>query len=400
MKYDAVIVGAGIVGLACALKLNLAHPKKKIIVLEKEMRAAQHQTGNNSGVIHSGIYYKPGSLKAKNCIEGYKQLLHFCQSNGIPFTICGKIIVASSQEEMPRLHTLFQRGEQNGLSGIRLLSPQEIKEIEPFAEGVKGIFVPQTGIVDYKRVAEKFVELLLENGIEIRYGTRVAGLHSETNNVEVITDAGTIEAAVAVNCAGLHSDRVARRSGFPNLDVRIIPFRGEYYTLKPSSEKLVRGLIYPVPDPAFPFLGVHFTKQIDGRVEAGPNAVLAYKREGYRKSDINLRDMWDTIRWRGFQKVVRRYWKVGAEEVIRSYSKKRFVRSLQKLVPSITEADLETGGAGVRAQACSRNGELLDDFFFLEDNHVVHVCNAPSPAATSSLSIGETIARRAGLHFS
>jgi L-2-hydroxyglutarate oxidase len=400
MKYDAVIVGAGIVGLACALKLNLAHPKKKIIVLEKEMRAAQHQTGNNSGVIHSGIYYKPGSLKAKNCIEGYKQLLHFCQSNGIPFTICGKIIVASSQEEMPRLHTLFQRGEQNGLSGIRLLSPQEIKEIEPFAEGVEGIFVPQTGIVDYKRVAEKFVELLLENGIEIRYGTRVAGLHSETNNVEVITDAGTIEAAVAVNCAGLHSDRVARRSGFPNLDVRIIPFRGEYYTLKPSSEKLVRGLIYPVPDPAFPFLGVHFTKQIDGRVEAGPNAVLAYKREGYRKSDINLRDMWDTIRWRGFQKVVRRYWKVGAEEVIRSYSKKRFVRSLQKLVPSITEADLETGGAGVRAQACSRNGELLDDFFFLEDNHVVHVCNAPSPAATSSLSIGETIARRAGLHFS
>ncbi len=399
MKCDAVIVGAGIVGLACALKLNLAHPKKKIIVLEKEDRAAQHQTGNNSGVIHSGIYYKPGSLKAKNCIEGYNQLLHFCRSYDVPFDICGKIILASSHDELPRLHALFQRGQQNGLSGIRLLSSGEIKEIEPFAEGVAGIFVPQTGIVDYKRVAEKFTELLLKRGVEIWYNVRVAALRTMPDCVEAVTNGEVLTASVAVNCAGLHSDRVARNS-FPNLDVRIIPFRGEYYKLKPHSEKLVRGLIYPVPDPAFPFLGVHFTKQIDGGVEAGPNAVLAYKREGYRKRDISLRDMWETVSWHGFQKVARRYWKVGVEEMIRSYSKKQFVHSLQKLVPSIKESDLEAGGAGVRAQACSRSGELLDDFFFLEDKHVVHVCNAPSPAATSSLSIGETIAQRAALHFS
>ncbi len=400
MKCDAVIVGAGIVGLACALKLNLAHPKKKIIVLEKEDRAAQHQTGNNSGVIHSGIYYKPGSLKAKNCIEGYHQLLQFCRSYDIPFNICGKIILASLQNELPRLHDLFQRGKQNGLSGIRLLSSGEIKEIEPFAEGVAGIFVPQTGIVDYKRVAAKYAELITQRGVEIRCRTRVAALRSNARCVHVVTNSDIIEASVVVNCAGLHSDRVARRGGFPNLDVRIIPFRGEYYTLKPQSEKLVHGLIYPVPDPAFPFLGVHFTKQIDGGVEAGPNAVLAFKREGYRKSDINIRDAWETLSWRGFQKVARRYWKVGVEEMFRSYSKKKFVRSLQKLVPLITEDDLETGGAGVRAQACHRDGSLLDDFYFIEDQRVVHVCNAPSPAATASLSIGETIAQRAALRFS
>ncbi|MDE3059237.1 MAG: L-2-hydroxyglutarate oxidase [Bacteroidota bacterium] len=399
MKYDAVIIGGGIVGLACALKLNLARPKKKIIVLEKEDRIGKHQTGNNSGVIHSGIYYKPGSLKAKNCIEGYSQLLQFCRSYDLPFDLCGKIILASSQDELPRLHDLFQRGQQNGLKGIRLLSSEEIKDVEPFAEGRAAVFVPQTAIVDYKRVAAKYAELITQRGVEIRCHARVSSLHSHTNHVEVVTNSDVIEASVVVNCAGLHSDRIARNS-FPHLDVRIIPFRGEYYKLKPQSEKLVRGLIYPVPDPAFPFLGVHFTKQIDGGVEAGPNAVLAYKREGYRKSDINLRDVWETVSWRGFRTVARRYWKVGVEEVIRSYSKKVFVRSLQKLVPSIIEDDLAKGGAGVRAQACHRDGSLLDDFFFVEDQRVVHVCNAPSPAATSSLSIGETIAQRAAMRFS
>lgn len=399
MKYDAVIIGGGIVGLASALKLNLTHPKKKIIVLEKEDHIGKHQTGNNSGVIHSGIYYKPGSLKAKNCIEGYDQLLQFCRSYDIPFNICGKIILASSQNEMPRLHELFRRGNENGLKGIRLLSPEQIKEVEPFAEGVAGIFVPQTGILDYKRVSAKYAELITQRGVEIRCSTRVVSLHSNATQVEVVTNADVLEASVVVNCAGLHSDRVARYS-FSKLDVRIIPFRGEYYKLKPQSEKLVRGLIYPVPDPAFPFLGVHFTKQINGGVEAGPNAVLAYKREGYRKSDVSFRDLWETISWRGFQKIARRYWKVGLEEIIRSYSKKKFVRSLQKLVPSVSEDDLETGGAGVRAQACNRNGELLDDFYLIDDHRIVHVCNAPSPAATSSLAIGETIAQRAAVRFS
>lgn len=389
MQYSVIVVGGGIVGLATALQLIKQKPSLKILVLEKENELAKHQTGNNSGVIHSGIYYKPGSLKATNCINGYHQLIAFCRENDIPFELCGKVIVATSEEEKPLLQNVFVRGQQNGLQNLRKISASEIKEIEPHVNGLEGIFVPQTGIVDYKLVAEKYGELLQRQGVEIHLNEKVVDIQN-TPTTTVVTEKTTYTTELVINCAGLYSDKVARLT-VKDLNVKIIPFRGEYYKLKKEKEYLVKNLIYPVPDPNFPFLGVHFTRMAKGGVEAGPNAVLAFKREGYKKSQINLAELAETLAWPGFQKVAAKYWRTGMGEMYRSFSKAAFTKALQKLIPEIQESDLVDGGAGVRAQACDRDGGLVDDFLILEEKNVINVCNAPSPAATSSLAIGETV---------
>lgn len=386
-QFDAVIVGGGIVGLATALQLQRARPGIRLLLIEKETQLARHQTGNNSGVIHSGLYYKPGSLKARNCIRGYQLLVDFCREQGIPFELCGKIVVATEEHERPLLNNLYERGLQNGLTGMKRLQQDGLKEYEPHVAGLEGIFVPQTGIVDYTLVAEKYGELLRAGGAQIHLGERVLSI----SNNQVNTSKGSYSTKLVINCAGLYSDKVAEMT-VPGLNVRIIPFRGEYYKLKPEKESLVRNLIYPVPDPNFPFLGVHFTRMMRGGVEAGPNAVLAFRREGYKKSDINLRELSESLAWPGFQKVARKYWRTGFGEMYRSFSKAAFTKALQKLIPEIQSADLVDGGAGVRAQACDREGGLVDDFLILESEHAINVCNAPSPAATSSLAIGETVA--------
>jgi L-2-hydroxyglutarate oxidase len=394
VKFDVIIIGGGIVGLATALQIKKTNPALRFLVLEKENELAKHQTGNNSGVIHSGIYYKPGSLKATNCFRGYQLLIDFCREHEVPFELCGKLIVATDEHELPLLQTLFTRGEQNGLTKLKKLVKEELKEHEPHVAGIAGIFVPQTGIVDYKLVAEAYGKVLQKEGAEIHLGERVVSLKKEINKTIVVTDKRDYEARVVINCAGLYSDKVAAMT-VGNLNVKIIPFRGEYYKLKKEKEYLVKNLIYPVPDPNFPFLGVHFTRMAKGGVEAGPNAVLAFKREGYKKSQINLAELAETLAWPGFQKVAAKYWKTGMGEMYRSFSKAAFTKALQKLIPEIQESDLTEGGAGVRAQACDREGGLVDDFLIIEDANVIHVCNAPSPAATSSLAIGETIAQKA-----
>jgi (S)-2-hydroxyglutarate dehydrogenase len=392
MKYDIVVIGGGIVGLATALQLIQKRPSLKIALLEKEDWVAKHQTGNNSGVIHSGIYYKPGSLKATNCLRGYQLLVDFCRENNVPFELCGKIIVASNESEIPLLQNIYQRGIDNGLANLRKLRQGELKEYEPHVTGVEGLFVPQTGIVDYRLVAEAYYRLLLEKGIEVFFNTKATSILDRSRNQEVTTATKTFLTDFVISCAGLYSDKVAGMS-VKDLHVKIVPFRGEYYKLKKEKEYLVKNLIYPVPDPNFPFLGVHFTRMARGGVEAGPNAVLAFKREGYKKSDINIAELFETLTWPGFQKVAAKYWRTGLSEMYRSFSKSAFTKALQKLVPEIQKQDLEEGGAGVRAQACDRTGGLLDDFMIYETEKSIHVCNAPSPAATSSLAIGETIAR-------
>ena len=391
MQKDVIIVGGGIVGLATALKTLQQNPSLKVLILEKEKELARHQTGNNSGVIHSGLYYKPGSLKARNCIHGYDLLIDFCTRHEIPFELCGKIVVATEEQELPLLHNLYQRGQQNGLTGLRMLHAEELREYEPHVRGVAGFFVPQTGIVDYKLVAEKYGEQIRLLGGEIILGEKVIKVVTTGDRVTVETTKATYNSRLLINCGGLYSDKIARLAS-ENIDVKIIPFRGEYYKLRPEREHLVRNLIYPVPDPNFPFLGVHFTRMMRGGVEAGPNAVLAFSREGYRKTDINIAELTETLSWPGFQKVASRYWKTGLGEMYRSFSKTAFTRALQKLIPDIRENDLIEGGAGVRAQACDRTGGLVDDFLIYEEEKVVNVCNAPSPAATSSLSIGESVA--------
>lgn len=388
--YDITIIGGGIVGLATALQLKTTNPALNILLLEKEDELAKHQTGNNSGVIHSGLYYKPGSLKAINCIHGYQLLIDFCRQHEIAFDLCGKIVVASDEKELPLLETLFTRGQQNGLQNLKKLTKEELLDYEPHVAGIAGIFVPQTGIVDYKIVAQKYGQLIQEKDGHINLGERVLDIQSSIDKVVVITQKSSYTTKLVINCAGLYSDKVARMT-VPELNVKIIPFRGEYYKLKKEKEYLVKNLIYPVPDPNFPFLGVHFTRMAKGGVEAGPNAVLAFKREGYKKSDISFSELAETLAWPGFQKVAGKYWRTGFGEMYRSFSKSAFTKALQKLIPEIQENDLVEGGAGVRAQACDREGGLVDDFLILEENHVINVCNAPSPAATSSLAIGETV---------
>lgn len=394
MKYDVTVIGAGIVGLATAYRLLEKDPSIKVCVVEKESQVACHQTGHNSGVIHSGIYYKPGSKKAINCIRGYGQLIEFCRTNEIEFDICGKIIVATHTDQIPILEGIYARGIENGLKGLKKIDPGEIKSIEPHVTGIKGIKVPQAGIINFRSVAEKLAMLIKEKGGEICLNESVINIIQQAGGCVVQTAKREFESALIVNCTGLYSDKVARLT-VPDLDVRIIPFRGEYYKLKPERRYLVNNLIYPVPDPNFPFLGVHFTRMISGEIEAGPNAVLAFGREGYRKSNINLRELFDTLSWPGFLKVSKKYWTTGVKELYRSYSKAAFTRALQALIPEIKQEDLIEGGAGVRAQACDKNGNLIDDFMILEKEHVINVCNAPSPAATSGLSIGEFIAGKA-----
>jgi (S)-2-hydroxyglutarate dehydrogenase len=394
VTYDIIVVGGGIVGLATALQLKKEKPNLSILVLEKENELAKHQTGNNSGVIHSGIYYKPGSLKATNCLRGYDLLLQFCKENDVPFELCGKIIVATDESEIKLLNNLFERGQQNGLQNLKRLTKEQLKEHEPHVTGLEGIFVPQTGIVDYKKVAEKYGDLLRQQGAAIHLGEKVINIHKEAKQVTVETSQTTYTAQLFINCAGLYSDKVARMT-VEDLNVKIIPFRGEYFKLRKEKEYLVKNLIYPVPDPNFPFLGVHFTRMAKGGVEAGPNAVLAFQREGYKKSQINLGELAETLAWPGFQKVAAKYWRTGMGEMYRSFSKAAFTKALQKLIPEIQESDLVEGGAGVRAQACDRTGGLVDDFLILEDKQVINVCNAPSPAATSSLAIGETVSKLA-----
>ncbi len=391
MKYDIIIIGAGIVGLATGLKIREKSPHKKILIIDKETYVAAHQTGHNSGVIHSGLYYKPGSLKATNCLKGYHMMVDFCNQYEVPFDLCGKLVVATSKEEIPLLHGLFDRGEENGLEGLKMLSQEEILEHEPHVRGLEGFFVPQTGIVNYTVVAKKMQQLLSETETSFALGHRVISIKTTSTSVHVCSDKEAFEATRLINCAGLYADKIAEMSGV-NPGVKIIPFRGEYYKLIPEKEHLVKNLIYPVPDPDFPFLGVHFTRMQRGGVEAGPNAVLAYKREGYKKSDISFSEFIETLGWPGFRKVAKKYWKTGLGEFYRSYSKAAFTRALQKLIPEIEAKDLTAGGAGVRAQACDRNGGLIDDFLIHETKHTINVLNAPSPAATSSLSIGESVA--------
>jgi L-2-hydroxyglutarate oxidase len=390
MKYDIAIVGAGIVGLATALKIKEKQPDLNVVVLEKENKVAAHQTGNNSGVIHSGIYYKPGSLKAKNCLDGYHMLIDFCNKHNIPYELCGKIIVATSESELTALDNIYNRGIENGLKGLRYINYDEIKAIEPHTYGVKGLVVPQTGIVDYKVVAEKYAEVFQQAGGVLMLNTKVTGVKDNNDSIHISSTKGEIVSKLIINCAGLYCDKIAAYT-IDDLQVKIIPFRGEYYSLKKEKRQLVKHLIYPVPDPNFPFLGVHFTRRIDGEIEAGPNAVLAFSREGYKKSKINLSELFESLTWGGFIKVAKKYWKTGFGEFYRSFSKSAFTKALQKLLPEIKKSDLEPGGAGVRAQACDKNGGLIDDFYIKEIPGQIHVLNAPSPAATSSLSIGNTI---------
>lgn len=392
-QYDFVIVGGGIVGLATAMALGERFPRARLVVCEKEPRWAAHQTGNNSGVIHAGVYYKPGSLKARFARDGNASMVAFCREHGIPHEVCGKLIVATEAGERDRLEELFRRATANGLP-VRKVGPEEIREREPHVRAVAGIFSPTTGIVSYARVAEAFARIVGERGGELRLNTRVAQIHERDDGVTVETSAGEIGGRFLINCAGLHSDRVAQRAGL-RTGMKIVPFRGEYYETVPEQRHLVQGLIYPVPNPNFPFLGVHFTRMIDGTVHAGPNAVLALKREGYRKSDVSLRDAAEVLTYPAFWKLAARFMDEGLKEMVRSASKAVFVRSMQRLIPEIRARDVVPTHAGVRAQALMDDGTLMDDFVILDGRRSIHVCNAPSPAATASIEIGKAIAARA-----
>jgi (S)-2-hydroxyglutarate dehydrogenase len=391
-EFDCIVIGGGIVGLATAWTILENRPGARIAVLEKEDGWARHQTGRNSGVIHSGIYYKPGSLKAKLCREGNRRLMEFCEHQGIRYEACGKVIVATTESELTLLNNLYGRGIANGLS-VKRLSASEVKEIEPHVSCLAGLHVPSTGIVDFAAVCRALAALIGARGGELRLGTKVVGLHANGSNGILETSNGALMARWIINCAGLHSDRVARLGG-AKPGARIVPFRGEYYELKSERRMLVRNLIYPVPDPQFPFLGAHFTRMIDGSVHAGPNAVLSLKREGYRRTSFNLRDFFDTTTYPGFWRMAAKHAGSGLKEIYRSISKKAFVRSLQKLIPEIREDDLVPGESGVRAQALRADGGLVDDFLIVNGPSAIHVCNAPSPAATASLEIGRFIAEQ------
>jgi (S)-2-hydroxyglutarate dehydrogenase len=395
-RYDLVVIGAGILGLASARELLRRHPHLRLAVLDKEHRIGQHQTGHNSGVIHSGIYYAPGSFKARLCVQGGRDLYAYCAEKGIPTDRCGKVIVAADASELPRLDELMRRGQANGVEGLEFIGPERLRELEPACVGMRAIWSPNTGIVDYDRVAAAYADDVRAAGGEILPGHRVQAIHRRASGVLLETPVGDVEAHRVVACAGLYADRVARLTGGPP-DPRIVPFRGDYWVLRPVQRHLARNLIYPVPDPAFPFLGVHFTRRIaDGAVWLGPNAVLAFAREGYRRSDVNLGELAEALSFRGFQRLAAKYWRVGWEEMVRDYSKAAFLRSLQRYVPRLTAADLLPGPSGVRAQALGADGQLVDDFVVnVQENQIVHIRNAPSPAATSSLAIGRLVADQA-----
>ncbi|MCS7045826.1 MAG: L-2-hydroxyglutarate oxidase [Gemmataceae bacterium] len=388
--YDVAIIGGGLVGLATALALANRR-RRKLIVLEAEADVAQHQSGHNSGVIHSGLYYKPGSHKARNCTAGREALYRFCAEHGIAHERCGKIVVAVDPAELPALDELERRGRANGLSRLRRLSAAELRDHEPHVAGIAGLYVPETGIVDYRAVARKYAELVQANGGEIRLKARVTNVCRRSNELIVQTAAGDVHTAHLINCGGLYADRLARLCGL-NPGVQIIPFRGEFYELVPQRRHLVRNLIYPVPDPRFPFLGVHFTRTIHGTVEAGPNAVLAFRREGYHRWQVSVSDVLGYLAFRGFWKLAIRHWRTGLSELYRSFSKRAFHRALTRLVPELRCDDIRPYGAGVRAQAVDASGALVDDFRFVAAERMIHVLNAPSPAATASLSIGTAIA--------
>jgi L-2-hydroxyglutarate oxidase LhgO len=397
-RFDIVIVGGGIVGLSTAMQACRAFPRLRLLLVEKEDRVARHQSGHNSGVIHSGIYYKPGSLKAKLCVEGAAAMVAFCREHAIPIEICGKIIVATSVEDVPRLQGLLERGQANGITGLKLLDEAQVREIEPHCGGVGWLHVPGTGITDYVAVCQKYAELIMAQGGTVSTGTEVTGITRSNGEIVVETNRGSVAARYLINCAGLHSDRISRMAG-EKTEVTIVPFRGEYYDLVPEKEHLVRGLLYPVPDLRFPFLGVHFTRRIGGGVDAGPNAVLAFRREGYRRTDFSLQDAATTFAYSGFWRMAAKYWRSGAREFYRSSHKPAFVRALQTLLPEIQSADLVANGSGVRATAVSRDGSLVDDFQFVCSDNILHVWNVVSPAATASLPIGREIVRMAQRGF-
>jgi len=393
-QFDIVVIGGGIVGLSTALNATRAFPDQRLLLVEKEDKVAQHQSGHNSGVIHSGIYYKPGSLKARLCVEGAAALVEFCREYGIAYEICGKIVVATTDDEIPRLQSLFERGKANGLAGLKMLSREEAREIEPHCGGRAWLHVPATGITDYPAVCAKYAGLIVVQGGMVSTGTGVTGFRRRNDETIIETTRGDFGARYVINCAGLQSDYVSRMAG-EKPQVRIVPFRGEYYELAPQSEHLVRNLIYPVPDLRFPFLGVHFTRRIHGGIDAGPNAVLAFKREGYTRTDVSLRDMASTLGYAGFWNMAAKYWRSGAGEFYRSLSKPAFVRALQALLPEVSSTDLVADGSGVRATAVARDGSLVDDFQFVWNQNMLHVWNVVSPAATASLPIGREIVRMA-----
>ncbi len=396
-ESDLIIIGGGIVGLATAYRFLERYPGKRVTVLEKEAAVARHQTGRNSGVMHTGIYYRPGSLKAQNCRTGKLAMEEFCQREQIPFVLCGKIIVAIAESELPRMETLLERGPANGVVCERI-GPERIRELEPHAAGIAAIHIPEAGVVDYGQVANRLADIVTRQGSSVVTGARATGIRNDNSRAIVETTAGEFAAQQIVNCAGLHSDRVARLSG-ARPSAMIVPFRGEFYALRPEAHHLVRMLIYPVPDPNYPFLGVHFTRRINGLIECGPNAVLAFAREGYRNTTVNVRDLAETLTFPGFWRLATRYWKIGADEMWRSFSKPAFVRALQRLVPAIESRFLEWAPAGVRAQAVSRDGQMVDDFVIDETDRVINVENAPSPAATASLNIGKLVVDRLAPRF-
>jgi L-2-hydroxyglutarate oxidase LhgO len=389
-RYSVIIIGGGVIGLAVALEITRRFPRLRLLVLEKEDGVARHQSGRNSGVIHSGVYYKPGSLKARLCVSGAAAMVEFCREHGIPYEVCGKVIVATRSEELPGLEELRQRGEANGLVGLRLIGPEELREIEPHASGLRALLVPSTGITDYAVVCEKYAELISAAGGTVLTSAAATGIRRDTNEIVVETPRGAFSTNSLINCAGLFSDRISRMAG-DRPSATIVPFRGEYYDLVPERASLVRALIYPVPDPRFPFLGAHFTRRITGKVDAGPNAVLAFAREGYRSTDVNLRDLASALAFPGFWLMAARYWRTGFAEWYRSLSKPAFVRSLQRMLPEVCENDLVPGGSGVRAQALKPEGTLVDDFQFVSSGKVLHVLNVPSPAASASLTIAKAI---------
>jgi (S)-2-hydroxyglutarate dehydrogenase len=399
-SYDVVVIGAGILGLAVSRELLSRYPRLRLAVLDKEPSVGQHQTGHNSGVLHSGIYYAPGSLKARLCVEGQRELYAYCEQKGIPTDRCGKVIVASNESELPRLENLLERGKANGVEGLEMIGPERLREIEPHCVGVRALFSPNTGIVDFSRVTRAYAADVMECGGDVLPGYGVERISDRPGRVVLHTSAGEVEAQHVVACAGLHADRVARLTGGPP-DPRIVPFRGDYWVLRPDRRDLARNLIYPVPDPSFPFLGVHFTRRLDdGSVWLGPNAVLAFAREGYRRLDVRPRDLAEALAYRGFQRLAAKFWQTGMQEMVRDFSKEAFLKSLQVYVPELTLSDLLPGPSGVRAQALAADGSLVDDFVFnTQGRRIVHVRNAPSPGATSSLAIGRMIADTASEAF-